>query len=159
MADEMVSHDHEVTSKYKDRLAVSDGAYGRAFIKYRPNMELIWIRGKWVTPIQYQVMKVAVANEGETLTATIIANSLGVAVSTVTRALLKLAALKLVAFDVIRGRSGGIHFLSTSWADLKARARTAWAKINEQRLKTWDRYLRKLDESRYFWSGLNVATI
>jgi predicted transcriptional regulator len=122
-------------------------------------MELIWIDGKWVTPIQYQVMKVARANEGETLTATIIANSLGVAVSTVTRALLKLAALKLVAFDVVRGRSGGIHFLSRSWADLKARARTAWAKINDQRLKAWDRYLDKLDRAHYFSSGLNFATI
>jgi hypothetical protein len=168
MADE-ISHDHEVTSKYKDRLFTSEGATGRAanltpgFNRFRPHESRIPVRnvtGKlvWCTPIQVRVKEAADRMTGQKVSATIIAASLGVATSTVTRALLFLAAWKLVAYDTERGRHGGITFLSMAWADLKQRARTAWARMQQDRVRAWDRYVAKLDKSLYFWSGLNVAT-
>lgn len=131
--------------------------------RYRPHESRVIVRdmyGKehWITPTQHKVLMAGRHLEGEKVTATIIANSLGVAVSSVTRALLRLAALKLIAYDMKRGRSGGITFLATAWADLKARSRQAWAKLQHERDKAYERYIRQLDMSHYFSAGLNFAT-
>jgi hypothetical protein len=147
----------------------SDGVHPMTagWSRYRPHEERVMVRDsagreRWLTPTQHRVLIVGRTHEGEKVTARIIANSIGVAPSTVSRALTVLASLTLVAYDVVRGRYGGITFLSSAWADMKARARRAWGKRFREREMAWDRYLRKLDKSLYWWSGLspdvNVAS-
>jgi hypothetical protein len=131
--------------------------------RYHPCASLVIVsdgfgRQRALTPIQHRVMVVARMHEGETVKATMIADSIGVATSTVTRALVRLAAFGLVAYDIVKGRYGGISILKRAWADLRTRSRTAWGKLKGERVKAWDRYLRRLDRTGYWWSGLNVAS-
>jgi DNA-binding transcriptional ArsR family regulator len=134
--------------------------------RYRPEVIPVPIRDHWgntrmVTPHQASVLAFARSHEGQKLTATVIADSLGVAVSTVTRALVRLSAYGLVAYDTARGRFGGITFLAVAWADLKGRARGAWSKIRHEREGITRRYLARLERSGYYVAGLdfNLATI
>lgn len=138
----------------------SDGVHpmSKGWQRYRPNQPIIVEGENWYTEIQYRLRRFADTHEGERFTVREMAESLGCAPSTVTRALTKLAALKLIAFDVVKGRYGGVTFLSTAWADLKARSRQAWARIADERRKVWDRYVRRLDRSLYWWAGVNVAS-
>jgi hypothetical protein len=137
----------------------------KGWSRYRPHEERIIVKGGFgksvsLTPTQHRVLISArTLAEGDRVSMRVIANSIGVAGSTVSRAMLILAAFGLVAYDVTRGRYGGITVLSTAWADLKARSKRAWAKLADQRKRAWERYLRRLDASFYWWSGLNVATI
>jgi hypothetical protein len=112
-----------------------------------------------LTVNQHRILMAGRTLEGETVSAAMIARSIGVATSTVTRALVVLAAFKFLAFDVTRGRYGGFTFLSTAWADMKQRSRRAWSRIKDERAKAEERWLKRLDRSLYFWSGLNVASI
>lgn len=130
--------------------------------RYRPHEIRVVVRnseGRSVSlsPNQHRVLTAVRMAETDDLTMRSIATSLGIAVSSVSRALIVLAAWKLVAYDVVRGRKGGISLVSMTWADLKMRSRTAWQKLHRERQRAWDRYLRKLDATRYWWSGLNVA--
>jgi DNA-binding MarR family transcriptional regulator len=86
-----------------------------------------------------------------------ISKSLGVAPSTVSRALTMLASKRLIAYDIVRGRYGGIKRLETTWADMKGRAKAAKAKISRQYQLAEQRWYRKLARTGYYWSGLNVA--
>lgn len=112
-----------------------------------------------MTETQHKVIVFVRAHEGETFTATLIAQSLGVAVSTVTRAVTLGVALRLIAVNVVRGRYGGIEILARAWADLKSRSRNAWQRIRDTAHKADLRYMAKLDTSHYFSSGLNFASI
>lgn len=174
MADTGVEHtrdlwaaqDRQLRARAHTGYVQSDGRHplSPGWSRYRPDEQRVTVRdgfGKLVSlsPTQHRVLMAARALEGERITATVLANSIGVATSTVTRALVLLAAFGLVAYDVTRGRYGGITLLRTAWADLKARSRTAWGVIQEQRARAWDRYIAKLERTAYFWSGLNVATI
>ena len=157
------ARDHDVTSKYAGRLYVSEGAFGRAFNRFRPKERKVGVRNVsghvvWCTPTQILVMTAGRRLEGEKVSATMIAASLGVATSTVTRALLFLSAWKLIAYDVMMGRNGGITFLKMAWADLKMRSRTAWARMQNDRVRAWNRLVKRLEDSLYFTSGLNFAT-
>lgn len=154
--------DHERVRRARQS-QTSDGLHPmtKGWERYRPDVIPVPIRDAWgnvrlVTPNQAQVLAVARTHEGETIRATVIASSLGVATSTVTRALVRLAAYGLVAYDTVRGRFGGITFLSTAWADIRMRSRSAWSRIRDERGKAWQRYLRKLDTSLYWWSGLDA---
>jgi len=135
--------------------------------RYHPEQRRVPVRnyeGRMVelTPAQHTLMIAVRPMEGQKVSATIIANSIGVAVSTVTRGLLVLAALKLIAFDVQTGRSGGFTFLKMAWADLKARSRTAWDRLKrskdraEKRAHT--RWQERLQTVGWFTYGLNFAS-
>jgi len=112
-----------------------------------------------LTVTQHRILMAGRALEGETVSAAMIARSIGVVTSTVTRSLVILAAFKLVAYDVTRGRYGGFTFLSTAWADMRQRSRKAWTKIKDERQKAWDRFEKKLATSLYYWSEVNVASM
>jgi len=112
-----------------------------------------------LTETQHRIIVFVRSHEGETFTATVIAHSLGVAISTVTRTVNLGVALRLIAVNVVRGRYGGIEILARAWADLKARSRNAWTRIRDTAHKAEERYLRKLDASHYFTAGLNFASI
>jgi hypothetical protein len=160
MADN-IEHDHEIGNKYAD-MYQSEGATGRASQRFRQELR-VPIRNPlgqvvWCTPTQLAVLRAGRSLEGQKATATIIAASIGVAVSTVTRALIFLSAFKLIAYDTTMGRNGGITFLKMVWADLKMRARTAWARIQQQKARAYERYLLKLEGTGYYTSGLNFAT-
>jgi hypothetical protein len=161
MADS-IEHDHEIGSKYAD-MYQSEGAVGRASNRFRPQEQRVPVRNTtgqivWCTPTQLVVLRAGRSLEGQKASATIIAASIGVAVSTVTRALTFLAAFKLIAYDVTMGRNGGITFLAMAWADLKMRCRNAWARIQQQKARAYERYLHKLEGTGYYSSGLNFAT-
>jgi DNA-binding MarR family transcriptional regulator len=102
-------------------------------------------------------------NDGSLVSMTKIANSLGIAPSTVSRAVVLLVAFRLIAVDVVRGRYGGLRVLSMAWADLKGRARGAWERIRRTRekaeVRAQMRYDERLSRTGYWWSGLNVASM
>jgi len=131
--------------------------------RYHPTVALLPVRDGFgntvlLTPNQHRILIVGRSLEGEKVSAGTIAASIGVATSTVTRALTRLAAYGLVAYDTAKGRYGGITFIATAWADLKARSKRAWGRIRQDRDRAWDRYIGKLERTGYFWSGLNVAS-
>ena len=116
-------------------------------------------RERRLTETQHRIIVFVRTHEGETFTATVIAHSLGVAISTVTRTVNLGVALRLIAVNVVRGRYGGIEIMARAWADLKARSRNAWTRIRDTAHKADLRYQRKLDASHYFTAGLNFASI
>jgi hypothetical protein len=79
----------------------------------------------------------------------VIANSLGVAASTVYRALIRLAAIGLVSYDVKRGRSGGVAFVHLTPKDLKDRATAAWEYIKAAKQRAAERWIERLRRSGY----------
>lgn len=138
--------------------------------RYRPKEIRVLVRNCdgysiSLTPSQHLVLLAARNSGSERITMTSIARTLGIAVTSVSRALTVLAAFKLVAYDVTRGRFGGITVLSESWADMKARARAALARLRYQRdraaARAWARFEHKLSVTGYFVTGLdfNVASI
>jgi predicted transcriptional regulator len=143
----------------------SDGLHPMTdgWAKYHPDQRRVPVRNPegrvvMLTPAQHMLMIAVRPMEGRKVSATMIAASLGVATSTVTRGLVILAALKLVAYDVETGRGGGFTFLAMAWADLKRRSRTAWAKVHEWGEKAHSRFERKLERSGWYTAGLNFAS-
>lgn len=145
---------------------VSDGLVPmtKGWERYHPKEQRIPVQDAWgntryLTPNQHRVLVSArsLAGTEDRVTMTVIANSIGVAVSTVSRALIMLAAFGLVAYDTTKGRYGGITLFQLAWADLKRRSRTAWAKIRYERRRAWDRHVSRLERSHYFTAGLNFA--
>ena len=142
---------------------LSDGAMpmSSGWRKYHPNeatVEVIDLDGKrrYLTPKQHGVL-VAVRTLQDRATLTMIAASLGYATSTVSRALLRLASMGLVAYDVTRGRYGGITMLKTAAVDLKRRAQTAWEALKRQRMSRERAWYDRLSRSGYVFA-FNVAT-
>jgi predicted transcriptional regulator len=126
--------------------------------QYHPNEPTIEVRDidgrrRYLTPKQHSVLLV-VRGLTETRTMRSIAEDLGYAASTVSRALTKLASFGLIAYDVVRGRYGGIELVHAVGRELKERAQTAWQKIKDARLKAERRWFVKLERSGY---PFNVA--
>jgi hypothetical protein len=88
-----------------------------------------------------------------------IANSLGVAASTVYRALIRLASLGLVSYDTKRGRSGGVAFVHLTPKALKDRAAAAWEYIKAAKAKAADRWHARLERSGYDFGAYSVRSI
>jgi predicted transcriptional regulator len=143
----------------------SDGLHPMTdgWAKYHPDQRRVPVRNPegrivMLTPGQHTLMVAVRQLEGRKVSATIIAASLGVATSTVTRGLVILAMLKLVAYDVETGRNGGFTFLSMAWADLKRRSRTALERVRHWQDQAHSRFERRLERSGWFVAGLNFAS-
>ncbi len=115
MADKVEGRDHDVKQKYADRIVASEGAFGRAWLKFNPGVQLVYVddaegRPRALTPKQYQVLTMALdmANGAKGLTMRELARVLDVAPSTVSRALTKLQAWGLIAYMSGRGRWAGL---------------------------------------------------
>ncbi len=104
------------------KVSVSGDATGRAVMpmsqgwkRFNPNLEYIWVddaegRPRALTPKQYSVLAAIldIIRDGSTPTMTAIGIKLGVTVSTVSRAMTKLAAWGLIRYIVGRGRYAGM---------------------------------------------------
>lgn len=146
------------------RFTVSDGLQPmtKGWAKYHPEQKPVqvidaWGKPRWITPNQYAIYR-AFLTLREKASMTRIAASLGVASSTVSRALSRLASLGLIAYDVKRGRYGGIERVMAAGKDLEARAQRAWERLKATRIKREARWYDRLSRSGY--PGLfNVASI
>jgi predicted transcriptional regulator len=137
-------------------MVTSEIAVGRAampmtagWAQYHPGerpVSVIDIDGKvrWITPKQYAVYQ-AVLTLKERASMARIASSLGYATSTVSRALLRLASLGLLAYDVAKGRYGGIVILKAT----REAAQRAWEKLKAYRIKREARWYERLTRSGY----------
>jgi hypothetical protein len=128
----------------------------------KPTIRLLdaWGREHWITEKQNAVLQAATRLQGRGhFTVTMVAASVGQAASSVSRTLLKLASFGLIAYDVKRGRYGGVEFIRVLMDELKARAQSAWERLKVMRLKAeariWDRAIRR----GYPAFGFNVASI
>ncbi len=114
MADKAEGRDHDVRTKYGDRLTLSEGAFGRAWMKFNPGAQLVWVddaegHPRALTPKQYLVLTAALdMADGIGITMRQLASRLEVAPSTVSRALTKLSAWGLICYFVGRGRWAGL---------------------------------------------------
>lgn len=142
-----------------DTSRMVQNATGRAAVltlgwaQYHPTeamIEVIDIDGKrrMLTPIQNAVYQAARTLQ-DRATLTMIAASLGVATSSVSRALLKLSSFGLIAYDVARGRYGGITMVRASVDDLKRRAQSAWERLKAERMRREGRWYDRLARSGY----------
>jgi DNA-binding MarR family transcriptional regulator len=163
------SYYHSVAGLYGGRVVVSDGLHpmSAGWARYHPETERVsvadaWGRPAWVTPTQHRVLVASRSlqdDHSERVSMAKIAASLGVAVSTVYRALIRLASLGLVSYDTKRGRSGGVAFVMLTGAALKARALAAWDRIKTERDKVAQRWNARLVRSGYDFDRLIIATI
>jgi DNA-binding MarR family transcriptional regulator len=142
-------------ARHATRFQVSDGLHPmtQGWAKYHPNeatVEVIDLDGKrrYLTPHQHQIM-LAVRGLSDTVSMRTLAASLGVATSTVSRALLRLASMGLVAYDVLRGRYGGVSVIRASATALRDRAQAAWRKLRDERMKREGRWYDRLSRSGY----------
>jgi DNA-binding IclR family transcriptional regulator len=144
MADRIEGRDHDVRVAYGQRLTLSEGATGRAWLKFHPQETLIWVttpEGKpaWLTRTQARVYGVLPFDRPTTMRA--IAAVAGVAPSTVSRAAVKLQSLGFIGYISARGRYAGTIIVRRAKGDgldrlrelAKAKVR-AWAKAAERRL-------------------------
>jgi len=131
MADKEEGRDHDVKVAYKDRIVASEGAFGRAWLKFNPGKKLVYVddlegRPRAVTPHQKDVLYLALSMiDGEMLTMREMAKRLGVAPSTVSRALTKLQAWGIIAYIVGRGRWAGLVIMRRVKGDGLERLRRA----------------------------------
>jgi DNA-binding IclR family transcriptional regulator len=156
MADRVESRDHDVKVAYGDRIVASEGAFGRAWLKFNPGKELVYVddmegRPRAITPKQKDVLYLAVSMiEGEFLTMRQMAERLGVSPSTVSRALTKLAAWGILAYVVGRGRYAGLVIFRRFRGDGRDRFREA----AKARVRRWrERAAERLSRLEF-----NVAT-
>lgn len=142
-------------------------ATGRAAVlspgwkRYHPTeatVEVIDLDGKrrYLTPTQHRVL-LATRSLRDTASMRTIAASIGVATSTVSRALLRLASLGLVAYDVVRGRYGGVTVVRAVGRELQERAQRAWGRLRDARMKQEARWYDRLSRSGYP-GAFNVAS-
>lgn len=130
--------------------------------RYHPGQEPVqvidaWGKPRWITPKQYDVYRAFLTLQ-EKASMSRIAASLGLATSTVSRALSRLASLGLIAFDVSRGRYGGIVRVMAAGKDLQERAQRAWERLKRDRMRRESRWYDRLARSGYVFA-FNVASI
>ncbi len=168
MADDLEgrSTDHDVRSKYANELYVSEGAFGRAWMKFNPAVPLVWVddaegRPRALTPKQYLVLTAALdMAEGIGVTMRELAKRLEVAPSTVSRALTKLAAWGLIAYFVGRGRWAGLVIFRRAPNDGFDRMR----KLAKARVQRWSQAAQarlsrlKINVAPYFLERKEVGT-
>jgi DNA-binding MarR family transcriptional regulator len=142
-------------ARHATRFQVSDGLHPmtQGWAKYHPNeatVEVIDLDGKrrYITPTQHSVL-LAARSLRDAASMRTIAASLGVATSTVSRALLRLASLGLVAYDVVRGRYGGVSIVRATGRELRDRAQAAWSRLRHARMKQEGRWYDRLSRSGY----------
>ena len=144
-ADKEAGHDHEVAVAYKDRLTVSEGAFGRAWMKFNPGVKLVYVddaegRPRGLTPKQYQVLVLALdCIDRRNPTMRSMALELEVAASTISRAPTKLAAWGLIGYLVGRGRYAGMVIFRRIPNDGFDRLRVA----AKARVRRWSEALRR----------------
>ncbi len=168
MADDLEgrSTDHDVRSKYANELYVSEGAFGRAWMKFNPAVPLVWVddaegRPRALTPKQYLVLTAALdMAEGIGVTMRELATRLEVAPTTVSRALTKLAAWGLIAYFVGRGRWAGLVIFRRAPNDGFDRMR----KLAKARVQRWSQAAQarlsrlKINVAPYFLERKEVGT-
>ncbi len=141
MADDIEgrSTDHDIKSKYANELYVSEGAFGRAWMKFNPGVQLVWVddaegHPRALTPKQYLVLTAALdMADGIGITMRQLASRLEVAPSTVSRALTKLSAWGLICYFVGRGRWAGLVIFRRTPNDGFDRMR----KLAKARVQRW----------------------
>lgn len=149
MADRIEGRDHEVRSKYGDRMVVSEGATGRAWLKFNPGQTLVWIevdgKDRWLTRRQADLLDVLQTfGDGSIIRMRDVAHSLHVSPSTVSRGMVKLASMGLVTYVTSRGRHGATivyRMVGEHFSDVRKRLREAakakvraWAKASHERV-------------------------
>lgn len=142
-------------ARHATRFTVSDGLHpmSKGWARYHPGQEPVqvldaWGKPRWITPNQYAIYR-AFLTLREKASMSRISASLGVATSTVSRALARLASLGLIAYDVKRGRYGGIERVMAAGKDLEARAQRAWERLKAARIKREARWYDRLERSGY----------
>jgi DNA-binding transcriptional ArsR family regulator len=147
LADKEEGRDHRVTDKYRDTIVVSEGAFGRAWLKFNPGVPLVYVddaegHPRALTPKQYMVLVAALEMiDGIGITMRALAAQLEVAPSTVSRALTKLAAWGLIGYVCGRGRWAGLVIFRRAKDDgldrfrqaAKARVRR-WSEAAQRRI-------------------------
>jgi hypothetical protein len=153
--DVQVAASRQERARHATRFQVSDGLHPmtQGWAKYHPNeatVEVIdaWGKRRYLTPIQHQVL-LAARGLRDRATVRVIADSLGVAASTVSRGMVKLASMGLIAYDVARGRYGGITIVQAVGKALQDRSQAAWRKLHDIRMKAEARYYDRLSRSGY----------
>ena len=157
LADKVEGRDHDVSVAYRDRLTQSEGAFGRAWVKFNPGVALVYVddaegRPRALTPKQYLVLTMALDmlnGLGKGVTMRAMATALQVAPSTVSRALTKLASWGLIAYVVGRGRWAGLVIFRRAKDDGLDRFR----KAAQARVRRWSEAAR----DRVSRLGFNVA--
>jgi predicted transcriptional regulator len=162
---------HSASIALAGRMQQSNGVYpiSAGWERYRkPESERsvvivdAWGRQRWITPTQARVlaaMQRLQADHSERVSMAKVAASLGVAPSTVYRAMLRLAAFGLIAYETKRGRSGGVAMVHVTAAELKQRAQSAWDRLAAARARAAARWRQVLERSGYPMSALIVAPI
>ncbi len=160
------STDHEIRSKYANELYVSEGAFGRAWVRFNPAVPLVWVddaegHPRALTPKQYMVLTAALdMAEGIGITMRALAIKLEVAPSTISRALTKLAAWGLIAYFVGRGRFAGLVIFRRAPNDGFDRMR----KVAKARVQRWSQAARdrlsrlKINVAPYFLERKETGT-
>ena len=154
-------------SSLEGRTAVAQGRHYKGWLRFHPDAQPVrivdaWGRDRWLTPLQHRVWVAARAlqdDHSERVSMSKMASSLGVAVSSVYRALIRLASFGLVSYDTKRGRNGGVTFVLLTATQLKARATAAWERIKAEREKVGQRWRARLQRSGYDFAALNVASL
>lgn len=155
MADRIEPNYHEVQTAYAGRITPSEGAFGRAWMKFNPGVQLVWINDadgvpRALTPKQYQVYQLAAEMvEGPMHTMRDMAALLHVAPSTVSRALAKLQAWGIIAYIVGRGRWAGLVIIRRAKGDGLDRFR----KAAQARVRRW----KEAAQRRFSRLAFNVA--
>ncbi len=160
MADKVEGrNDHDVTTAYRDRLTLSEGAFGRAWMKFNPGVQLVYVddadgRPRALTPKQYAVLTMAldyIRDTSRALTMRDMAKLLEVAPSTVSRALTKLQAWGLIGYFVGRGRFAGLVIFRRAKDDGYDRL----AKAAKARVRRWS----EAAQRRISRLAVNVASM
>jgi DNA-binding transcriptional regulator YhcF (GntR family) len=156
MADTEEGRDHTVKDKYGLKAVVSEGAFGRAWLKFNPGAELVYVndaegRPRALTPKQYLVLVMAldIIRGAQRMTMRDMAAALEVAPSTISRALTKLASWGLIGYIVGRGRWAGLVIFRRAKDDGMERFR----KAARERVARW----KKAAEARVSRLWINVA--
>lgn len=166
-AQQQRAHDASPVSSLEGRTAVAQGRHYKGWLRFHPDAQPVrivdaWGRERWLTPLQHRVWVAALAlqdDHSERVSMSKMAASLGVAASSVYRALIRLASFGLVSYDTKRGRNGGVTFVLLTAKQLKTRATAAWERIKAEREKVATRWHSRLQRSGYDFAALNVASI
>jgi hypothetical protein len=133
-----------------DRIARGPQLYGgnaqvaalRCFKRYHKDSTTditdLWGRTRWMTHKQAAIHGVLLRSgtSGERTTMSAIASEVGCCVSTVSRAIWKIASWGIIAVDVTRGRHGGIRVrLRSLGDDLQAYTIAAWERVKRAAIK------------------------
>ena len=138
-ADKEEGRDHDVRNAYAGRIVPSEGAFGRAWVRFNPDVKLVYVddaegRPRALTPKQYEVLKLALEMiKGTGMTMREMAQRLEVSPSTVSRALTKLQSFGIIRVIVGRGRWAGLVILRAAQNDGMERFR----KAAKERVRRW----------------------